>query len=111
VERKKCQGLNAERSSTGIRTTLVVEDVIPFQNHRIMATSPVTGDEEEMILPKSTSHCGITITTGAMEMPLSRSVKTQVVAVHHHVYMWRQFYHLVPKNQVMTAKPMNRCTV
>jgi hypothetical protein len=50
-----------------------------------MAMSPVTGDEEEMMLPKSTSLCGITVTTGAKEMPLSRSVKTQVVAVHHHV--------------------------
>jgi len=50
-----------------------------------MAMSPVTGDEVEMILPKATSHCGITITTGAKEMSLSRYVKTKVVAVHYHV--------------------------
>jgi hypothetical protein len=55
--------------------------------------SPVAGDEEGMIMSKSTSHCGITIAIGAKETPLSHSVKPKVVAVHHHAYtyMWRKF--------------------
>jgi len=85
VEWRKRQCLNAERSSTGIRMTLVAEDMSSHSRITDMAMSPLASDEEKIILPKSTSHCGITITTCAKEMPLPRSVKTQVVAVHHHV--------------------------
>jgi hypothetical protein len=82
VEWRKCQCPNAERSSTGIRMTLV-ENMPSHSRITDMAMSPVASDEEKIILPKSTSHCDITVTTGAKEIPLFRSVKTQVVAVHH----------------------------
>jgi hypothetical protein len=84
--------------------------------------SPVTSDEEEMIMLKSTSHCGVTITIGAKEMPLTHSVKTLVVEVLHHLIMWKkisfkkkpshdsqtqeQMFHIIPQESTHSGRPV-----
>lgn len=77
--------------------------VIPFQNYRITATSPVAGDEEEMILPKSTSlrHNHYNRSEGNVTIPFCKNSSRGGTPSR---IMWRKCYNLVPKEPSHDSK-------